>query len=172
MTKRKPEPHPLDIPPFLSRKGDKRTPEQHAAEFRAAADEYRAAHPEQFKEAEKPRPILDPEPITGAKKEKPMAKAAKAKKAAKPKVTGEGYKGHKAGSKIGQLHQCFDEKGEDAARKLGDKLGLSPATLTIQFSKYRNEGGSKAKTKPKAKAKAKPPVKSKKAGNRHAEIVA
>lgn len=50
-----------------------------------------------------------------------------------------GYKGHKPGSRIGQLHECFDTKGEDAARKLGEKLELAPATLGIQFSRFKKK---------------------------------
>jgi hypothetical protein len=61
-------------------------------------------------------------------------------------VEAEGYKGHKPGSRIGQLHKMFDEKGEDAARKLGEKLGLASATLSIQCAKFR--GGKKKAVKP------------------------
>lgn len=174
--KKRSEPHPLDVPPFLRRKGDGKTPEQRRAEWQAAADEYRAAHPEQFKQAEKPRPILDlPTEGTTMKEKTSMAtKVKKTKEKAAPKAPAEpGYKGHKKGSKLEALHKAFDEKGEDAARKVGEKLGLASATLTIQFSKYRNEGGAKKakKAKPETKAKAKP-AKSGKAKNSHAEIVA
>lgn len=78
-----------------------------------------------------------------------MTKRTTRKPEAKPV---EGYKGHKAGSRIGELHKCFDQKGADAARELGEKLGLCDATLKIQFSRYRKAtGGKKA-------AKAKKPV--------------
>jgi hypothetical protein len=43
----------------------------------------------------------------------------------------------------------YDAKGEDAARKLNDKLGLAPATLSIQFTKFR--GGKKKAVKPVSK---------------------
>lgn len=48
------------------------------------------------------------------------------------------YKGHRAGSRIGQLHECFDREGEKAARRLGKRLGLEESTLRVQFSYYRN----------------------------------
>jgi hypothetical protein len=64
-------------------------------------------------------------------------------------VESQGYKGHKPGSRIGQLHEMFDEKGEDAARKLGEKLELAPATMSIQFAKFR--GGEKKASKPAGK---------------------
>jgi hypothetical protein len=74
-------------------------------------------------------------------------------KTTKAKVEGEGYKGHRPGSKIGQLHECFDKKGEDVARKLGEKLGLAPATINIQLSIYRKK---KSAAKPAKPAKRQP----------------
>lgn len=73
-----------------------------------------------------------------------MAKATKTVKAkketAKPSVTKSterGYAGHNKGSRKEQVHQVFDQKGPDEARKRGVALGLKEGTLSSWFGAWR-----------------------------------
>lgn len=60
--------------------------------------------------------------------------------------------GHIAGTRKEKVHKAFDDKGEDAARKLGLKLELKPGTLVSWFRTWRR--GSEAEKKGRGRRKA------------------
>lgn len=61
-------------------------------------------------------------------------------------MTKEAYKGHRPGSNKGNIHQIFDEKGEAAAVKAGEKAGLKPATIRVWMGAWGRKPAAK-KTK-------------------------
>lgn len=50
----------------------------------------------------------------------------------------EPYKGHRPGSRIGRLHQVFDQRGKKAAKQYGRRLDLSPRTISTQIYHFSN----------------------------------
>lgn len=50
----------------------------------------------------------------------------------------EPYKGHRPGSRIGRLHQVFDQRGEKAAKSYGRRLDLSERTISTQLYHFQN----------------------------------
>jgi hypothetical protein len=59
----------------------------------------------------------------------------------------EGYKGHRAGSAKGKVHQTFDEDGAEAAIKRAKKLGKAETTARTWVSEWKNAGPAKKKAK-------------------------
>lgn len=47
-----------------------------------------------------------------------------------------GYKGHRKGSRKGEVHKVYDTKGPDAAKKAGAKLKLEPSTISTWISTW------------------------------------
>lgn len=47
-----------------------------------------------------------------------------------------GYKDHLPGSRKGDVHRLFDQKGREVARATGENLGLKPATLRKWFTTW------------------------------------
>jgi hypothetical protein len=62
-----------------------------------------------------------------------------------------GYKGHKVGSRKGQLHELYDKEGPEVTWTRGVKMGLSENSLRSWFRVWRDNSAPKpAKvTKPK-----------------------
>jgi hypothetical protein len=85
-----------------------------------------------FKDAAKKRPILT---LVGGSKKAPAEKKAEAPKTPKAKkaATPDGYKGHRFGSRKGDIHKVFDDKGVDKAREFGLKAGIKASSLAIWF---------------------------------------
>jgi hypothetical protein len=52
-------------------------------------------------------------------------------------LSGNGYKGHKRGSRMEKVHKTFDEEGEAAARHLAVQLGLADSTIDIWISAFK-----------------------------------
>lgn len=76
----------------------------------------------------------------------------------------EGYKGHRAGSAKGKVHQTFDEKGAEAAIARAVKLGKAESTGRTWVSEWKNATTKKASKKASSKASksnARKPVKGK-----------
>lgn len=85
-------------------------------------------------------------------KDKPAAKKAPAKKAAA--ASGEGYKGHRAGSRKETVHKVFDDKGRDAAIKKAADLGIQENTAKGWLYSWGSKAADTAKpAKKPAKAK-------------------
>jgi hypothetical protein len=63
----------------------------------------------------------------------------------------EGYKGHRPGSNAGKIHKAYDDGGPEAAKKMGDKLGLEPHTVRAMLSIWSRgvKRGGTAKKKAK-----------------------
>jgi hypothetical protein len=78
------------------------------------------------------RPILT---LVGGSKKAPAEKKAEAPKTPKAKkaATPDGYKGHRFGSRKGDIHKVFDDKGVDKAREFGLKAGIKASSLAIWF---------------------------------------
>lgn len=91
---------------------DEPEPEEKPARGKAKAGKASA------KEDEKPKRGAKP---AEKEKAKPAAKA-------KTKATGDGYKGHREGSRKGKVHEAYDDKGPEAAMKLADKLGIAESS--------------------------------------------
>jgi hypothetical protein len=51
-------------------------------------------------------------------------------------LAGDGYKGHKIGSRAEWLHQEFDRYGKDAAERLAERLKLKPSTVKSWLSAF------------------------------------
>ena len=71
----------------------------------------------------------------------------------------QGYKGHRAGSRKGKIHQLHDEEGVDTAWVAGKRAGLTENTLRTWFGRWRHEPRPKsppAKKKPAIKSKPAP----------------
>jgi hypothetical protein len=66
-----------------------------------------------------------------------------AKPATKPEAKSEGYKGHKIGSRKGQIHEIWDRDGDAAAMTKAKQLGLSPNTIKTWASAWRPVGGQR-----------------------------
>ncbi|QPC43887.1 hypothetical protein HW532_15035 [Kaustia mangrovi] len=84
---------------------------------------------------------------TGRKVAKTTTDGRQAVKATK------GYKGHNAGSRKEQVHKAYDQKGHEAAMKLGQKLGLKDGTLKSWMGTWRRDA-AKADTTEQPDAKA------------------
>lgn len=52
-----------------------------------------------------------------------------------------GYKGIRAGTRKESVRRIFDRDGSDAARAVGEKLGLQSSTLRTWFSSWRSADG-------------------------------
>ena len=81
-----------------------------------------------------------------AKKQTPVKKPAPAKKPVK------GYRDHLAGSRKGEVHECYDKKGADAALALGRNLKLKELTVKSWMGAWKRD----AKPAPKATKAQKP----------------
>jgi hypothetical protein len=64
---------------------------------------------------------------------------------------------HRENSPSAKLHKIFDEKGQEAAKKAAERLGLQPHTARSLFSRWNNPESGKKKTK---RVKASAPKKS------------
>lgn len=58
---------------------------------------------------------------------------------------GEGYRGHRPGSRKGEVHKAFDQEGPAAARARADELGLKPATFPNWAVHFRRQAGTEGK---------------------------
>ncbi len=83
----------------------------------------------------------------GKKSSKSDEKPVK-KKSSEPK--GDGYKEHRAGSRKGEIHEVYDEKGREAAMKRGEKLGLTEGTLKNWIQTWKREDGETTPRKKKS----------------------
>ena len=73
----------------------------------------------------------------------------------------EGYKNHQAGSRKGDVHRLYDEKGADAAIAYALKNKLKESTARTWIGSWRRSEGKKPTLKvvPATKAKEKPNAK-------------
>lgn len=70
------------------------------------------------------------------------------------KMASEAYKGHRVGSNAGKIHKALDKDGPEAAKKMGEKLGLEPHTVRSMLSRWlRGEVPGKPAKAKKAKGK-------------------
>jgi hypothetical protein len=76
-----------------------------------------------------------------AKKSTKPASKAPAKKAA----SGDGYKGHRAGSTKGDVHQAYDKQGADAAMKLAVKKGIKESSARSWIGSWGGFGKKEKK---------------------------
>jgi hypothetical protein len=82
----------------------------------------------------------------GKDKDKGSDKKSSGRKSSSPVgKPGDGYKGHRSGSRKEKIHRIFDEKGADAAFKAGEKEELSQATIRTWIGSWGGvkKGGAK-----------------------------
>ena len=83
---------------------------------------------EEEENEEMPTAAADPKPKKSAKATTAKKSAKATNGEAKKQTRGNGYKGHREGSRKEKIHKIFDEKGADAAIKAAEKEGLASIT--------------------------------------------